>query len=104
MKNVGVFIISSVTDFYDCLRLRPLIGENWIFKKHSAGTREDLIQSRSTPRNDKEGLAPNYSGYAFSKAHSTAYAMITYQTAFFKTHFKTEFVATQADNARNSVS
>ena len=34
----------------------------------------------------------NYSGYAFSKAHSTAYAMITYQTAYLKTHYKHEFM------------
>jgi DNA polymerase-3 subunit alpha len=38
-------------------------------------------------------LVTNYSGYAFSKAHSTAYAMITYQTAYLKTHYKTEFMA-----------
>jgi DNA polymerase-3 subunit alpha len=38
-------------------------------------------------------LVTNYSGYTFSKAHSTAYAMITYQTAYLKTHYKTEFMA-----------
>ena len=37
-------------------------------------------------------LVTNYSGYAFSKAHSTAYAMITYQTAYLKTHYKHEFM------------
>jgi DNA polymerase-3 subunit alpha len=39
-------------------------------------------------------LVTNYSGYAFSKAHSTAYAMITYQTAYLKTHYKHEFMTT----------
>jgi DNA polymerase III subunit alpha len=38
-------------------------------------------------------LVTNYSGYAFSKAHSTAYATITYQTAYLKTHYKHEFMA-----------
>ena len=37
-------------------------------------------------------LVTNYSGYAFSKTHSTAYAMITYQTAYLKTHYKHEFM------------
>ena len=37
-------------------------------------------------------LVTNYSGYAFSKAHSTAYAIITYQTAYLKTHYKHEFM------------
>jgi DNA polymerase-3 subunit alpha len=38
-------------------------------------------------------LMTKFSGYTFSKAHSTAYAMITYQTAYLKTHYKTEFMA-----------
>ena len=37
-------------------------------------------------------LVTNYSGYAFSKAHSTAYAKITYQTAYLKAHYKPEFM------------
>jgi DNA polymerase III subunit alpha len=40
-------------------------------------------------------LMKKFSGYSFSKAHSTSYAMITYQTAYLKTHYKTEFMAAQ---------
>ena len=40
-------------------------------------------------------LMTNYSGYTFSKAHSTAYAMITYQTAYLKTHYRPEFTRAQ---------
>ncbi|MBI3178162.1 MAG: DNA polymerase III subunit alpha, partial [Deltaproteobacteria bacterium] len=34
-----------------------------------------------------------FAGYAFNRAHSAAYAVITYQTAFLKTYFPVEFNA-----------
>ena len=34
-----------------------------------------------------------FAGYGFNKSHSAAYAMVTYQTAYLKTHFPTEFMA-----------
>ena len=32
-------------------------------------------------------------GYGFNKSHSAAYALISYQTAFLKTHYPVEFMA-----------
>jgi len=34
-----------------------------------------------------------FAAYGFNKSHSAAYAVITYQTAYLKTHFPTEFMA-----------
>ena len=34
-----------------------------------------------------------FGGYGFNKSHSTAYALITWQTAYLKAHFRTEFTA-----------
>jgi DNA polymerase III subunit alpha len=34
-----------------------------------------------------------FAAYGFNKSHSAAYALITYQTAFLKTHYPTEFFA-----------
>jgi DNA polymerase-3 subunit alpha len=34
-----------------------------------------------------------FAGYGFNKSHSTAYALVTYQTAWLKTHFPIEFTA-----------
>jgi DNA polymerase-3 subunit alpha len=34
-----------------------------------------------------------FAGYGFNKSHSTAYALIAYQTAYLKAHFKVEFMA-----------
>jgi len=47
-------------------------------------------------------LIEKFAGYGFNKSHSAAYAMITYQTAWLKTYFPTEFFAAlltyEADN------
>ena len=34
-----------------------------------------------------------FAGYGFNKSHSAAYAMVTYQTAYLKVHYPTEFMA-----------
>jgi len=39
------------------------------------------------------GLMEYFGGYGFNKSHSTAYAMITYQTAYLKANFPVEFLA-----------
>ena len=38
-------------------------------------------------------LMEKFAGYGFNKSHSAAYALITYQTAWLKTHYPSEFMA-----------
>lgn len=38
-------------------------------------------------------LMANFSGYGFNKAHTMAYALIAYQTAYLKAHYPLQFVA-----------
>ena len=38
-------------------------------------------------------LMAYFAGYGFNKSHSAAYALIAYQTAYLKAHFKAEFMA-----------
>jgi DNA polymerase III subunit alpha len=40
-------------------------------------------------------LMEKFAGYGFNKSHSAAYAMVTYQTAYLKTHYTAEFMAAQ---------
>ncbi len=40
-------------------------------------------------------LMEKFARYGFNKSHSAAYAMVTYQTAFLKTHYPAEFLAAQ---------
>jgi DNA polymerase-3 subunit alpha len=47
-------------------------------------------------------LMEKFAEYGFNKAHSAAYAFITYETAYLKTHYKVEYMAallsSEADN------
>lgn len=38
-------------------------------------------------------LIQKFAGYGFNKSHSTAYALVAYQTAYLKTHYSVEFMA-----------
>ncbi len=38
-------------------------------------------------------LVKHFGGYGFNKSHSTAYAIISYQTAYLKAHYPSEFMA-----------
>jgi len=44
-----------------------------------------------------------FAHYGFNKAHSTAYGMIAYQTAFLKTHFPIEFMAALLTSEKNDI-
>ena len=39
------------------------------------------------------GLIEDFGGYGFNKSHSTQYAILAFQTAFFKSYYPTEFMA-----------
>ena len=39
------------------------------------------------------GLIEFFGGYGFNKSHSTAYALVAFQTAYLKAHYPTEFMA-----------
>ena len=38
-------------------------------------------------------LMEKFAGYGFNKSHSAAYAVLSYQTAYLKTHFPAPFMA-----------
>src|SRR5207244_157368 len=38
-------------------------------------------------------LIQKFAGYGFNKSHAAAYALVTYQTAYLKAHFPSEFMA-----------
>jgi DNA polymerase-3 subunit alpha len=39
------------------------------------------------------GMILKFAGYGFNKSHSTAYALVAYQTAYLKTHYGVEYMA-----------
>ncbi len=52
----------------------------------SRGIKEDLAMNIFS-------LMEHFAGYGFNKSHSTAYALISYRTAYLKAHFPVEFMA-----------
>lgn len=47
-------------------------------------------------------LMAYFAGYGFNKSHSAAYALITYQTGYLKTHYEVEFMAALMTNDRDN--
>ncbi len=56
---------------------------------------EGAIANKVTKEKANEifDLMEKFAEYGFNKSHSAAYAVISYHTAYLKTHFKTEFMA-----------
>ncbi|CAB5111187.1 DNA polymerase III alpha subunit (EC [Olavius algarvensis associated proteobacterium Delta 3] len=48
-------------------------------------------------------LMEKFGGYGFNKSHSAAYALIAYQTAYLKTHFPVEFMASLLTSEMHSI-
>ncbi len=60
-------------------------------EKFIAGARERKIPERTA--NEVFDLMEHFAGYGFNKAHSCAYALVAYQTAYLKGHFPQYFMA-----------
>jgi DNA polymerase-3 subunit alpha len=84
----------ELTDAYACIKA--------ISKKKQALVdqyREQFVagaQERGLARKQAEeifGLITHFGGYGFNKSHSTAYALVAFQTAYLKAHYPVEFMA-----------
>src|SRR3989442_1758259 len=69
-----------------------------VFQLESSGIRRLLTQLRPSGFADLVAILALYrpgplAAYGFNKSHSAAYAVITYQTAYLKAHYPTEFMA-----------
>ncbi len=64
-----------------------------------AKSRDEFISGAIAQGLDREqsakifALIEHFGGYGFNKSHSTAYALVAYQTAYLKAHYPTEFMA-----------
>lgn len=57
---------------------------------------EGAKKTQNVPEEESKALfnlIEKFAGYGFNKAHSLAYAFISYQTAYLKTHYREEFMA-----------
>ena len=60
-------------------------------EKFLAGARKNAVPPAKAVK--LFDLMEQFAGYGFPKAHSAAYAMIAYRTAYLKTHYPVEFMA-----------
>jgi DNA polymerase-3 subunit alpha len=64
-----------------------------------ASSRSQFIKGATSQGLDRDEsakifeLIEHFGGYGFNKSHSTAYALVAYQTAYLKVHYPTEFMA-----------
>lgn len=65
-----------------------------------ASMRQDFIQGAQKEHNIPEELSnkifsllQHFAGYGFNKSHSVAYALVAYQTAYLKAHWRPQFMA-----------
>ncbi len=83
-------------------QLRRAMGKK---KVEEMDRHRSIFVKESTARGVEEatadeifGLMEKFAGYGFNKSHSAAYAMVSYQTAFLKANFPTEFMAAVLTN------
>ena len=79
---------------YTCIKAiskkkEKLIAQN--YETYMAGADEMGIKKKDAQ--NLWDMILKFAGYGFNKSHSTAYAMIAYQTAYLKTHYPVEFMA-----------
>jgi DNA polymerase-3 subunit alpha len=79
---------------YTCIKAiskkkKSLIAEN--YGQFISGSVEQGMAKKDAQ--DIWDLIIKFAGYGFNKSHSTAYALIAYQTAYLKAHFPVEFMA-----------
>jgi DNA polymerase-3 subunit alpha len=79
---------------YTCIKAiskkkEKIIAEN--YEQFLAGSTEQGL--KKSQAQELWDMILKFAGYGFNKSHSTAYALIAYQTAYLKAHYPTEFMA-----------
>jgi DNA polymerase-3 subunit alpha len=94
MRIINLIGGIPLADAYSCIKAISKKKLEMIAK-----FREDFIagaQERGLEKRKAEDLfdqIEKFAGYGFNKSHSTAYALIAYQTAYLKAHYPVEFMA-----------
>ena len=79
---------------YTCIKAISKKKEALINQNHDAfiaGSIENGLAEKDA--DDIWNLIVKFAGYGFNKSHSTAYALVAYQTAYLKAHYPVEFMA-----------
>jgi len=83
-----------LSNSYTCIKAISKKKEALIAANHEAfinGAKENGLTAKEAQ--DFWDMILKFAGYGFNKSHSTAYALIAYQTAYLKAHWPVEFMA-----------
>jgi DNA polymerase-3 subunit alpha len=84
----------ELADAYSCIKAiskkkLPVIAK--FREEFIDGSRERGLDKKKAE--DLFSMIEKFAGYGFNRSHSTAYALIAYQTAYLKAHYPVEFMA-----------
>ncbi len=86
--------------------LRKAMGKKQpeLMAKHREKFIEGCIKNNISKEKAEEifNIMEKFAGYGFNKSHSTAYALIAYQTAYLKAHFPVEFMTALLTEEKNN--
>jgi DNA polymerase-3 subunit alpha len=79
---------------YTCIKAISKKKESLINQNHEAFI-NGCVDNGLSEKDAEEiwNLIVKFAGYGFNKSHSTAYALVAYQTAYLKAHYPVEFMA-----------
>jgi len=94
MQIINLLGDIPLADAYTCIKAiskkkLPIIAK--YREQFIEGGRQKGVDKRTVE--DLFSMIEKFAGYGFNKSHSTAYALIAYQTAYLKAHYPVEFMA-----------
>ncbi len=94
MQIINLLGDIPLADAYTCIKAiskkkLPMIAK--YREQFIDGSREKGLEKKKAE--DLFSMIEKFAGYGFNKSHSTAYALIAYQTAYLKAHYPVEFMA-----------
>jgi DNA polymerase III subunit alpha len=79
---------------YTCIKAISKKDESLIAKNYQQFMQGAVAQGlNKKDAQDMWDMILKFAGYGFNKSHSTAYALVAYQTAYLKAHYPVEFMA-----------
>jgi DNA polymerase-3 subunit alpha len=94
MRIINLLGGIPLADAYSCIKAISKKKLEMIAKFRESfieGARAKGLEKRAAE--ELFGQIEKFAGYGFNKSHSTAYALIAYQTAYLKAHYPVEFMA-----------
>jgi DNA polymerase-3 subunit alpha len=91
LNRVGMIPLASA---YTCIKAISKKKEKLIAQNYE-GYMKGAVEQGLSKKDAQElwDMILKFAGYGFNKSHSTAYALIAYQTAYLKCHYPMEFMA-----------